>query len=207
MIAIIDCGAGNLRSVYNALTKLGFAAQILSDPADLHRADRAILPGVGAFGACKDSLKKSGFIPAIHDFLQMGRPFLGICVGLQLLFSVSEEVFGNETAPVGLKLVPGKVRRFPATMGLKIPQIGWNSLRLVQPSPLWRGLPDGIYTYFVHSYYVEPEDDRDVLCTSDYGIDYCAGIQRGNLMGVQFHPEKSGQVGLTILKNFGEMSI
>lgn len=207
MIAIIDYGAGNIQSVFNALAKSGFSVEILRDPAGLARADRVILPGVGAFGACMESLEKSGFVPAIKDFLQTGRPLLGICVGLQLMFNESAETFRGETAPTGLGLIPGKVRKFPETKGLKVPQIGWNCLCYNQPSPLWSGLDNGIYTYFVHSYYVVPEDDRDVLCTSNYGFDYCAGIQRENLFGVQFHPEKSGQVGLKILRNFGAMSI
>jgi glutamine amidotransferase len=202
LIAIIDYGVGNLQSVRNAFAHVGYEAEIVSDPQQLTASDKAVLPGVGAFGAAMEQLEKSGFIPAIQDFIKAGKAFLGICLGLQLLFSQSEEVFGQETTVKGLNLIPGTVRRFPE-MGLKVPQIGWNQLRFAQPSPLWKGLEDGCYTYFVNSYYVDPIHSADVLCTSDYGIQFCAGIQRDNVMAVQFHPEKSGRVGLTMLKNFG----
>lgn len=204
MIAIIDYGVGNLQSVRNAFAKVGFEAEITSDPARLKVSDKVILPGVGAFGAAMEQLTKSGFVPAIQDFIKSGKPFLGICLGLQLLFTCSEEVFGPEGMPKGLDFIPGTVRRFPE-MGLKVPQIGWNRLQFTQPSPLWKGLDEGCYTYFVHSYYVDPQNSTDSLCTSDYGIEYCAGIQRDNMIAVQFHPEKSGRVGLTMLKNFGEI--
>lgn len=203
MIAIIDYGAGNLLSVKNALDKLGFNSQIVNNPVELEKADRAILPGVGAFGSCMSHLKKSRFPPAIRDFIGSGRPFLGICVGLQLLFTESEETFGAEPNPMGLRLIPGRVRKFPPKV--KIPQIGWNQIRVEKPSALFKGLGAGFYCYLVHSYYVDPENTEDVLCTTDYGLKYCSGIQRDNLVGLQFHPEKSGEVGLAILKNFGEM--
>lgn len=205
MIAIIDYEVGNLQSVKNAFDKVGCAAEIIRDPERLGQADRAVLPGVGAFGATMEQFEKSQFIPALQEFIRSGRPVLGICVGLQLLFDCSEEVFGAEAMPRGLGLIPGTVRRFPES-GLKVPQIGWNRLRFKKSSPLWNNLQDGVYTYFVHSYYADPLIATDVLCTSDYGIEYCAGIQRDNILALQFHPEKSGGVGLTILKNFGEMS-
>lgn len=205
MIAIVDYGVGNLQSVRNALHKIGFQAEIVREPEALRRADRLILPGVGAFGAAMEQLSDSGFIPALHEFIGTGKPFLGICLGLQLLLTQSEEVFGPEVQPKGLGIIPGIVKRFPE-MGLKIPQIGWNRLRFTKPSPLWHGLEEGVFTYFVHSYYAEPTNAGDVLCTSDYGIDYCAGVQRDNVTALQFHPEKSGRVGLTMLKNFGEFS-
>lgn len=205
MIAIIDYEVGNLQSVKNAFDKVGIKSEIVSDPERLKRADRAVLPGVGAFGATMDQFRASGFAPAFKDFVQSGRPVLGICVGLQMLFDASEEVFGDGAMPRGIGLIPGTVKRFPEN-GLKVPQIGWNRLRFRRPSPLWQGLQEGVYTYFVHSYYAEPRNEEDILCTSDYGIDYCAGIQRDNVIAVQFHPEKSGTVGLSMLKNFGEMS-
>jgi glutamine amidotransferase len=204
LIAIIDYGMGNLQSVRNAFAKVGYKAEIIGDPERLKSADRVVLPGVGAFGAAMDQLERSGLLPAIKDFIKTGKPFLGICLGLQLLFTCSEEVFGPETMPKGLDFISGTVRRFPE-MGLKVPQIGWNRLQFKQPSPLWKGLEEGVYTYFVHSYYVDPLQSNDLLCTSDYGIEYCAGIQRENVMAVQFHPEKSSRVGLTMLKNFGEI--
>ena len=206
MIAIIDYGVGNLQSVRNAFTKVGFTARIIQDPEQLKDAERAILPGVGAFGAAMEQFRKSGFIPAVHDFLASGRPLLGICVGLQMLFTDSEEVFGDDAMPEGLNLISGTVRRF-ADGKLKVPQIGWNKLKFHQKSPLWRGLPEDVYTYFVHSYYGDPIRQEDVLCTSDYGIEYCAGVQRDNIFALQFHPEKSGRIGLIILKNFGELSL
>jgi glutamine amidotransferase len=206
LIAIIDYGVGNLQSVKNAFDKVGFAACIISNPEQLKDAERAILPGVGAFGAAMEQFKQSGFIQAVQDYLATGRLMLGICVGLQMLFTKSEEVFGDDVMPEGLDLIPGTVRRF-ADGKLKVPQIGWNKLKFCRESPLWRGLPEDVYTYFVHSYYGDPKRQEDVLCTSDYGVEYCAGIQKDNIFALQFHPEKSGRIGLMILKNFGELSL
>lgn len=205
MIAIIDYEVGNLQSVKNAFDKVGIPAEIIRDPEQLKHAERAVLPGVGAFGATVEQFNASGFQPALQDFIKSGRPVLGICVGLQLLFDHSEEVFNGEAMPKGLGLIQGTVKKFPEN-GLKVPQIGWNRLSFRKPSPLWKGLKDGVYAYFVHSYYADPVHQEDILCVSDYGIDYCAGIQRDNIVAVQFHPEKSGGVGLTMLKNFGEMA-
>lgn len=204
MIAIIDYGAGNLLSVKNALDKLGLSSAIVKDPVELLKADRAILPGVGAFASCMRHLERSALIPAIKTYISSRRPFLGICVGLQLLLDESQEKFGAQSNPAGLGLIHGTVKRF--SVGLKVPQIGWNLVQATQASPLFRGLPEtGFYCYFVHSYYVELQDEAELLCHTEYGVDYCSGIQRGNLFGLQFHPEKSGRVGLAILKNFGEM--
>lgn len=204
MIAIIDYGAGNLLSVKNALDKLGFSSKIVKESSELMQAEKAILPGVGAFDSCRRHLDESALIPWIKEFIVLGRPFLGICVGLQLLLDESEERLGADRNPRGLGLIPGTVKRFPKR--LKAPQIGWNHVRVFQSSPLFRGLPEtGFYCYFVHSYYIQLKTDSNLLCRTEYGVDYCSGIQRGSLYGLQFHPEKSGRVGLSILKNFGEM--
>lgn len=204
MIAIIDYGAGNLLSVKNALDRLGLQSAIVKDPAELLKADHAILPGVGAFASCMRQLERSALIPAIKTYISSHRPFLGICVGLQLLLDESQERFDTPDNPTGLGLVHGIVKKFPA--GLKAPQIGWNLVQPVGVSLLFQGLPEtGFYCYFVHSYYVQLQNEADLLCRTEYGVNYCSGIQRGALFGLQFHPEKSGWVGLTILKNFGEM--
>jgi len=204
MIGIIDYGAGNLLSVKNALDKLGFSSKIVIEPSALMRTEKAILPGVGAFGPCRRYLDESALVPWIREFISLGRPFLGICVGLQLLMDESQERLGADCNPRGMGLIPGTVKRFPE--GLKVPQIGWNHVRVVQSSPLFRELPEtGFYCYFVHSYYVQLKNDSHLLCRTEYGVEYCSGIQKGSLYGLQFHPEKSGWVGLSILKNFGEM--
>lgn len=197
MIAILDYGAGNLRSVELAFTRLRENAVITSDPDIVALADGVVLPGVGAFTDAMDSLKKSGLIPAIHSAVEMGLPFLGICLGMQALFEGSEE--GRDTP--GLGLIPGVVRRLPAC-GLKIPHIGWNSLRLCKDSRLMTGLPEEPYVYFVHSYACQAAQADDVLAAAEYGVEFHAAVQRGNVMGLQFHPEKSGTVGQQILQNF-----
>ena len=206
MITIIDYGMGNLRSVQKGFEKLGFTAKVTADPADLHDAERLVLPGVGAFKDCMDNLREGGFIEPIRRHVAGGRPFLGICLGLQLLFTESEE-FGRHQ---GLGIIPGKVVRFPGDMHiageeLKVPHMGWNQIRLRQDAPLFRGIADGTSVYFVHSYYVIPDDPTVVAAVTDYGIEFCSAIRRDNVMAVQFHPEKSQQVGLRILKNFGDM--
>jgi len=192
--------------VQKGFEKVGFAAKVTADPADLRDAEKLVLPGVGAFKDCMDNLREGGFIEPILRHVESGRPFLGICLGLQLLFTESEE-FGRHP---GLGIIPGKVVRFPGDMHiageeLKVPHMGWNQIRLRQDAPVFGGVADGSAVYFVHSYYVIPDDPTVVAAVTDYGIEFCAAIRRENVMAVQFHPEKSQQIGLRILKNFGEM--
>lgn len=206
MIAIVDYGMGNLRSVQKALERLGHAAEISADAGVVARAEKVVLPGVGAFGAAMRNLEASGLRQPVLDAARSGRPFLGICLGLQLLFDESEEMGRFQ----GLGVVPGRVVRFPDDMqvdgrALKIPHIGWNALKIRPDSRLFRGLPQGAMVYFVHSYYGAPQDPAWVAATSDYGIEFCAAVERGSVMATQFHPEKSGDVGMQILRNFGEM--
>ncbi len=203
MITIIDYGMGNLRSAQKALEKVGCEAVITENPKDLKNASASILPGVGAFRDCYEGLKQKGFIEPIQEFVQSGKPLLGICIGLQLLFEYGEEGGGSE----GLGIFKGKVIRFPSPekTGLKVPHMGWN---LVQPVPNKENplLPAGQtgYAYFVHSYYPQPTDEDIILATCNYGISFPCMVGKGNVWGVQFHPEKSQQFGLQILKNFGE---
>ena len=196
MLAIIDYRVGNLRSVYMAFKRLGCEAEIVSDPAGLCRASSVVLPGVGAFGDAMSSLEALGLIKPIRDVLRAGMPFLGICLGMQLLFEVSEE----QGEYHGLGILPGRVKRFPPP--LVVPQMGWNQLHQVQPSLLWRNVPDQSYMYFVHSYYVQPGDESDIIGTTEYGITYASAVAHGNIYAIQFHPEKSQDVGETILRNF-----
>ncbi|MBN2428692.1 MAG: imidazole glycerol phosphate synthase subunit HisH [Deltaproteobacteria bacterium] len=206
MIAIIDYGMGNLRSVQKGLEKCGFDARVTDDPKVVAQADKLVLPGVGAFKDCMNNLLEGGFEEPIHRHIEAGRPFLGICLGLQLLFTESEE-FGRHR---GLDIIPGKVVRFPETMTvsgeeLKVPHMGWNRIAFQKRPPLFEGVQDGSFVYFVHSYYVVPDDPVVVATTTDYGISFCSSIWKDNIVACQFHPEKSQQVGLKILKNFGEM--
>jgi glutamine amidotransferase len=204
MIAIIDYGVGNLRSVAKAFEYIGHPARVASDPQTALEADKVVLPGVGAFGKAMESLKRSGMVPIVKEVIASGRPFLGICLGLQLLFEESAESFGELEIPhPGLGIFPGKVCRFPETNRLKIPQIGWNQIQKIGENPVLHGIGDGAYFYFVHSYYVKPADARITACVTDYGIEYCSGIASGNVFAFQFHPEKSSAAGLRILKNFG----
>ncbi|MGO8671646.1 MAG: imidazole glycerol phosphate synthase subunit HisH [Capsulimonadaceae bacterium] len=200
-IAIIDHGMGNLRSVEKAFEKIGVAnAFVTSDPAEAAAADKAVLPGDGAFDATMASLRQSGVDRMALDFIESGRPFLGICVGMQVLLTRSEE--GDSTVR-GLDVVPGWVLKFPFSADLKVPQIGWNDLEFASESPLGRGLEGhGPMAYFLHSYYCVPDDPGCVAATTEYGVRYCSAIHRGNVWATQFHPEKSGTVGLTILANF-----
>ncbi|HEX2999798.1 MAG TPA: imidazole glycerol phosphate synthase subunit HisH [Armatimonadota bacterium] len=203
MIAIVDYGMGNLRSVQKALEKLGYPAVVTAEPEEIARAEKVVLPGVGAFGAAMHNLERAGLKESVLAAIHSGRPFLGICLGLQLLFSESEEM-GNFT---GLDVVPGRVIRFPEEMRiedrlLKIPHIGWNALRPHADSRLFQGIPAGSRVYFVHSFYGAPTDPAWVAASSDYGIEFCAAVERGNVFATQFHPEKSGAVGLRILRNF-----
>ncbi|MBC7242488.1 MAG: imidazole glycerol phosphate synthase subunit HisH [Anaerolineae bacterium] len=198
MIAIVDYGIGNLRSVQKAFEHVGAPVRLISSPAELEGARAIVLPGVGAFGDGMRNLQEAGFVEPLSRAVEAGVPLLGICLGMQLLFEESEEMGIHR----GLGLLRGRVRRFAG--GLKVPQIGWNQLFWRRPNPLQAGIPDGAYAYFVHSYYVEPADPDDVLAVTEYGISYASIVGRGNLLGVQFHPEKSQAVGLRILRNFVE---
>ena len=200
MIAIVDYGAGNLRSVELALARLGVHTRVTADPDMLALADGLILPGVGAFSDAMAALGRSGTIPAVLEAVGAGRPLLGICLGMQLLLDGSEEGPGVP----GLGLIPGEVRRLPGC-GLKIPHMGWNSLTPAKPSPLFKGLPEEPYVYFVHSYACKAADPADVLAVTDYGVPFHAAVQRSRILGFQFHPEKSGDVGQKLLANFVEM--
>lgn len=199
MIAVIDYGAGNLKSVTKALDHLGYANTIVSRPEELEAADGMILPGVGAFPMCMAALRKSGMDQAILQ--QTGKkPLLGICLGMQMLLDSSTEMGGDQ----GLGLIPGTVEKIETN--LKLPHIGWNSLNIVNPNPLTAGLSDGDYVYFVHSFCAKVKNSEDLALTTDYGTTVTAMIARGNVFGCQFHPEKSGPVGMTILRNFGELT-
>ena len=207
MIAIIDYGMGNLRSVQKGFEKVGFDAIVTTDPKVVLEADKVVLPGVGAFRDCIRNLEEGGFVEPILRVIREGRPFLGICLGLQLLFTESEE-FGLHQ---GLNVIPGRVVRFPDGMQvagekLAVPHMGWNQLSFNQRAPVFAGIENGTNVYFVHSYYVKPDDAAVIATTTSYGIDFCSAICRDNLVATQFHPEKSQETGLTILKNFGEMS-
>ena len=199
MIAVIDYGAGNLKSVTKALDHLGYANTIVSRPEELELADGMILPGVGAFPMCMAALRKSGMDQAILQ--QAGKkPLLGICLGMQMLLDSSTEMGGDQ----GLGLIPGTVEKIETN--LKLPHIGWNSLNIVNPNPLTAGLSDGDYVYFVHSFCAKVKNSEDLALTTDYGVTVTAMIARGNVFGCQFHPEKSGPVGMTILRHFGELT-
>ncbi len=200
MIAIIDYGMGNLRSVQKAFQHIGCEAALTRDAALIGEASHVVLPGVGAFGDAMDSLRALDLIAPIQEAVQSGRPFLGICVGLQLLFDESEEM-GHHA---GLGIFPGKVVQF--RISGKVPHIGWNQIHRTRESPLLAGVPNGGFAYFVHSYYVLPDDPGLVLATTDYEIDFVSVAGRQNVFGIQFHPEKSQDNGLRILKNFAEMN-
>ena len=200
LLGLIDYGSGNLRSVSNALAKIGARVELLDSPERLGDVDAVVLPGVGAFGDCADQLRQRGLWDPIAEWLKADRPFLGVCLGYQLLFESSEETPGVP----GFGRFAGNVRRFSGA-GLKVPQIGWNSLEFTQPAArLWRGLENGAHVYFVHSYYPVPADSHAIAATTDYGRPFAAAIEAGKTMGVQFHPEKSQGTGLTMLRNFVE---
>ncbi|SHF09326.1 imidazole glycerol phosphate synthase subunit HisH [Desulforamulus putei] len=200
MIAIIDYGMGNLRSVQKAFQRVGCQAEIVRDPAAVDAAPAVVLPGVGAFGDAMENLQRTGMIEAIYRAVDAGKPFLGICLGQQLLFESSEE-FGITR---GLGIFPGAVKRFPEGE-LKVPHMGWNQVAIARPSPLLEGVPDGSAFYFVHSYYVEPADPELVITHTEYGLPFASVVGRRNVFGIQFHPEKSSTLGLRILENFGKM--
>ena len=206
MIAIIDYGMGNLRSVQKGFERVGCQAVVTADPKVVLEADRIVLPGVGAFPDCMRNLEEGGFIEPLLRVIREGRPFLGICLGLQLLFTESDE-FGTHR---GLDVIPGRVVRFPDGMAeggekLKIPHMGWNQLAVSRRPPLLAGIDEGSNFYFVHSFHVVPEDTAVVATTTSYGIDFCSAVWKDNIVATQFHPEKSQEKGLRILKNFGEM--
>ena len=201
MIAVLDYGAGNLRSVELGFARLGVATAITRDPAEMARADGLVLPGVGAFADAMAALNASGVVAPLRELVAAGKPLLGICLGMQALFESSEEGPGV----AGLGLIPGAVRRLPAA-GLKIPHMGWNAITPQKESPLLRGLPAACYVYFVHSYACFAADRADVLATAEYGTTFDAAVQHGNVIGMQFHPEKSGVVGQRILQNFVELT-
>ena len=194
-IAIVDYGIGNLGSAAKAFRHVGAESVLSGDPDVLRKADTLVLPGDGAFGAAMDELRQRGLLPVLQEAVEQGRTLLGICVGMQLLFDHSEEHGSHR----GLGLLPGRVRRFKGE--LPVPHMGWNRLRRRQPHPLLEGLEDGAYVYFVHSYYCEAKDDV-VVASSDYGVDFAAIVGKGNVLGVQFHPEKSQGVGLRMIDNF-----
>ncbi|MFI5303825.1 MAG: imidazole glycerol phosphate synthase subunit HisH [Nitrospiria bacterium] len=200
MIAIIDYGMGNLRSVHNAFRKVGMESVVTSDRRVISGASHIVLPGVGAFSQCMDHLQAAGLASIVSKSVQEGKHFLGICLGLQLLFSKSEE-FGEHD---GLNLISGEVKRFPE-MGLKIPHIGWNQVRYQENCPMFKEIPQDAYFYFDHSYYVAPEKDSIVASLSDYGIRFASSVCKENLFACQFHPEKSQAMGLKLLENFGRM--
>ena len=199
MIAIIDYGMGNLRSVQKGLEKSGFMAQVTADPDVVRKADKVVLPGVGAFGDAMANLRQAGMPEIICETVKTGKPFLGICLGLQLLFETSAEGGLHE----GLKIFPGQVKLLPP--GLKVPHMGWNQIEIQKQDPILKGIPDGSSFYFVHSYYVVPTDPAVNTALTEYGIKFTSIAGRENVWGIQFHPEKSSALGLQILKNFGEL--
>ncbi len=200
MIAIIDYDAGNIKSVENALLSLGIDNRVTSDPAVVRAADRVILPGVGAFGDAMNKLAERDLIGVIRE-VATEKPFLGICLGLQLLFDSSEEAPGVK----GLSILPGRIVRIPEGGGRKIPHIGWNDLHFPKESKLFKEIPEESYVYFVHSYYLQAGNVADVAATTEYGVTIHAAVEHDNLCACQFHPEKSGDVGMQILRNFASM--
>ncbi len=231
MIVIVDYGMGNLKSVQKAFQKVGQETLITSEPDEVLRASKLVLPGVGAFGNCIANLKERHLIDPIYRFIEMGKPFLGICLGLQLLLTESEEggiypvgsnpsPLGSDAPPLagtsngvkGLNIIKGRVKRFNfSNKQLKVPHMGWNQIKkspkskVQSPKSISKGIPDGSYFYFVHSYYVEPDDKSVVAATTEYGLEFASMIHKGNIYGTQFHPEKSQELGLRMLKNFGEL--
>ena len=194
-LVVIDYQSGNLRSVAKALESVGVAPLVTSDPAALDKAEALVLPGVGSGPAAMEALDQRGLVGPIRDYLGSGRPFLGVCLGLQLLLDHTEE---GDAECIGA--VPGSVKRLPA--GLKVPHMGWNSVNLKRQHPVFDGIPDGSYFYFVHSYYAAPDDDKSVAGITDYGVPFCSIYANKNVVATQFHPEKSGRVGLRVYENF-----
>jgi glutamine amidotransferase len=204
VIALIDYGSGNLRSVHKALLKVGAEVRIVRRPDEIGDARAVVLPGVGAFDDCIHALQKQELLEASRQFMQTGRPFLGICVGYQALFEKSEEF---NSCAAGMGVFQGKVVRFTQQNGLKIPQIGWNQLEIVKPEcPLFRGITGGSFVYFVHSFFPKPADASIVATRTTYGESFASSVWRDNIFATQFHPEKSQKVGLQLLKNFVELA-
>jgi len=201
MVAIVDYGSGNLRSVSNAVARLGYTVTVTSSPPDLLEARAVILPGVGAGGDTMRQLEKRGMSPVIRQLIADGRPLLAICVGMQVLLDRTEEGDGHDC----FGFIPGTVRRLPA--GLKVPHMGWNQVHQRVPHALYQGIPDGAYFYFIHSYYADPVDASVIAGETEYGVNMCSVVIRGNLVATQFHPEKSGSHGLRMLGNFLWMAL
>ena len=201
MIAIIDYGMGNLRSVQKAIEAVGHSAAVTADPDIIARADKVILPGVGAFADAIAHLRETGLADAFSEAVRAGKPCLGVCLGLQLLFDASEE----DGEHVGLGLIPGRIVRFPSAPGLKIPHMGWNTLDVCKPHPILNGLEMDASVYFVHSYHARPENRTDIIAESNYPGPFAAMVARDNLVAAQFHPEKSQRVGLTMYANFARL--
>jgi glutamine amidotransferase len=200
VIALLDYGSGNLRSVHKSLLKVGAEVRLVQHPEEIGDASGLVLPGVGAFDDCINALRKQQLLEAARDFIKTGKPFLGICVGYQALFERSEEF---NSCAAGLGVFAGSVVRFQEQPGLKIPQIGWNQIDIVQADcPLYRGIEPGSYVYFVHSFYPQPADDSIVATRTVYGNNFASSVWRDNVFATQFHPEKSQKVGLQLLKNF-----
>ncbi len=197
LIAIVDYRAGNVRSVERALQRFGADARITSDACVIERAAGVVFPGQGACDSSMAELRRRCLVEPIKEYIAGGRPFLGVCLGLQLLLESSEE--GGEPC---LGVIPGAVRRFPRDLGLKVPHMGWNRVMLKQRPAMMRGVPNGSYFYFVHGYYADPELDDAVASTTSYGLEFCSAVAWDNVLGVQFHPEKSGDVGLEVYRNF-----
>ncbi|MCS7091295.1 MAG: imidazole glycerol phosphate synthase subunit HisH [Verrucomicrobiota bacterium] len=204
MIALVDYGSGNLRSVYKALRYVGAEVRIVQRPQELREARAAVLPGVGAFDDCILALQRQELLEGLGAFIAQGRPFLGICVGYQALFERSDEF---NSCALGLGLFRGRVVRLPDRPGLKVPQIGWNRIEIVRPDcPLYRGIPTGCHVYFVHSYFPRPEDASIIATRTEYGDVFASSIWRDHVFATQFHPEKSQRVGLRLLRNFVELA-
>ena len=201
MIAIIDYDAGNIKSVEKALLSMGETPVLTRDPEVILQSDHIILPGVGSFGDAMENLNKFGLIDVIHEAINRKIPFLGICLGLQLLFESSEETPGV----AGLGILKGKIVRIPEGPGLKIPHMGWNSLKFQNNGRLFKGIPEDSYVYFVHSYYLKAADEGIVTATTEYSTHIHASVEQGNVFACQFHPEKSSDIGIQILKNFVEL--
>lgn len=200
MITIIDCGINNLRSAQKAFEHLGYETQVTRDAETVSRAEKIVLPGVGAFGAAMQSLREANLVEPIQQSIKKGTPFLGICLALQLLFDESEELGTNK----GIGAVAGRVVRFEDAPDLKIPHMGWSALHFPRESRLFQGVNDGERVYFVHSYHALPQDQNIIAATSNHGREFVAAIERDNLMACQFHPEKSSAIGMKILDNFGK---
>lgn len=198
MVAVIDYDAGNIRSVEKAIASLGGCVKVTRQRQEILSADHIILPGVGSFGDAMGKLHKYGLVEVIKEAVSRNIPFLGICLGLQLLFESSEESEGV----AGLGILPGRIVRLPEEAGLKIPHIGWNSLQYPNVGRLFAGIPEGVYVYFVHSYYLSADDPDIIMATTEYATGIHASVERGNVFACQFHPEKSSDVGMHILRNF-----